>query len=442
MAGKPHRVVVIGGGFAGLYTVKGLAKAKDEVAITLIDRRNFHLFQPLLYQVATGGLSPGDIAAPLRAVFSRQVNTRVILGEVIDFDVANQKVIMSDGECEYDTLVVAAGAVSTYFGHDEWQELAPSLKSVEEATEMRHRLLFAFEEAEKIDDPAERKAWLTFVIVGAGATGVELAGTFCEIANDTLKHDFRRFQPKDARIFLVDSNDRVLKSYPPDLSQKAEQQLVELGARFLPSRKMTHIDENGVTLQGPNGEERIDAKTVIWAAGVAASPLAKKLAVKTGAETSRAGNIRVEPDCTIKGHPEIFVIGDAAWHDDKKGNPLPGVAPNAIQQGQYTAKAILKQLRGEPLSPFEYWDKGSMATIGRNRAVADLHWTKFSGFPAWLAWFFVHLFYLVGFDNRVVVVFLWALQYFTFNRGARLITGAGKMLIDKSVRQPDAAVKA
>jgi len=416
-----HRVVIIGGGFGGLRAAKALRRAP--VDVTLLDRRNFHLFQPLLYQVATGGLSPGEIAAPLRSVLRRSKNTEVLLAEVTDLDTANRRVILRDGEAGYDTLIVATGASHSYFGHDEWERLAPALKTLEDATEIRRRVLLAFEKAEREPDQDLRHAWLTFVVVGAGPTGVELAGALGEIANDTLRHDFRHIDPAQARILLVEGSDRVLPPYPPDLSAKAEQSLIRLGVRPITGAMVTGIDETGVTIRRGSQTEHIPARTVIWAAGVQASPLGRMLAERAGAELDRVGRVIVEPDLTIAGHPEILVIGDLANFSHQTGNPLPGVAPVAMQEGRYAADLVRRRLEGKTVEPFHYWDKGSLATIGRAAAVADFGRIHIAGYFAWLTWLFVHLMYLVGFDNRLLVFIKWAYNYFTRNRGARLITG-------------------
>jgi NADH dehydrogenase len=412
--------VIIGGGFGGLYAAKALAKAP--VSVTLVDRRNFHLFQPLLYQVATGALSPGDIASPLRKTLSKQKNTTVLLGEVFDFDVARKTVVLGNGEISYDSLVVATGARHSYFGNDHWERYAPGLKTLEDATEIRRRILFAFEAAELERDPQKRRAWLTFAVVGGGPTGVELAGSLGEIANDTLKGDFRSIRPEQARILLLDSSPRVLPPYPPQLSEEAENQLIRLGVRTRTGVLVTDVDDAGLTVKTPTGTERIEAKTVVWAAGVKASGLGQVLATRTGAQTDRTGRVIVEPDLTVPNHPEIFVIGDLA-HCEQDGKPLAGVAPVAMQQGRYVARLIRRRLRAEPTEPFRYLDKGSLATIGRAAAVADFGFVRFGGLLAWLAWLFIHLMYLAGFRNRVIVFFQWAYQYITYNRGARLITG-------------------
>ena len=414
-----HRVVILGGGFGGLYAAKALRRAP--VDITLIDRRNFHLFQPLLYQVATGSLSPGEIAAPLRSVLSRQRNVRVVLEEAVSLD-AGQRLV---GALPYDTLVVATGSRNTYFGNDQWQSVAPGLKSIEDATAMRRKILYAFEAAEREPDLAARRAWLTFVVVGAGPTGVELAGALSEIATDTLRHDFRSIHPEESRILLLDGSPRVLPSYPEDLSAAAERSLVRLGVRSRNNVRVTAIDAEGVTLRTPQGEERLETRTVLWAAGVAPSEFGGVLERCSGAKLDRQGHVMVGPDLTIPGHPEIFVIGDLAYLE-QDGKPLPGVAPVAMQQGRYVAQAILERLRGRPSKPFHYFNKGSLAVIGRAAGVADFGRLHFHGLPAWLLWLFVHLMYLVQFQNRLVVFIHWGFLYLTFDRGARLITGEDK----------------
>lgn len=345
-----HRVVIIGGGFGGLYAAQALGHAP--VQVTLIDRRNFHLFQPLLYQVATGGLSPGEIASPLRHVLRRNTNTEVLLAEMTDLDVVNRHVVLRDGEEGYDTLIVAAGASDSYFGNDQWEPLAPGLKTIEDATEIRSRILLAFEKAEREPDEESRRAWLTFVVVGAGPTGVELAGALGEIANDTLRHDFRRIDPSTARIFLVEGSDRVLPPYPPDLSAKAEEALIRMKVRPMVGALVTGIDETGVTVRRGNEMEHIPARTVLWAAGVQASPLGRILAERAGAKLDRVGRVIVEPDLTIAGHPEILVIGDLANFTHQTGKPLPGVAPVAMQQGRYAAKLVRGRLAGKTFRAF------------------------------------------------------------------------------------------
>jgi NADH dehydrogenase len=391
--------------------------------LTLLDRRNFHLFQPLLYQVATGSLSPGEIASPLRSVFRRQQNTQVLMGEATDLDAEHRKVILDSGDLEYDTLIVATGSTDSYFGHDDWKRVAPGLKSIEEATEIRHKILYAFEAAEKEHDSEIRREWLTFVLVGGGPTGVELAGALGEIAHDTLRRDFRSIKPEEAVIWLVEGGSRVLPAYPPDLSAKAEASLKRLGVTVRTNAFVTDIDQAGVTVKTSGGSERIVAKTVIWSAGVQASPFGRILQQRAGAQLDRAGRVLVNPDCTIAGHPEIFVIGDLA-HLEQDGNLLPGVAQVAMQQGGYAAKLIQRRLRGETAGPFHYFDKGNLAVIGRASAVAQIGPVHMSGLLAWLTWLFVHLMYLVEFSNRVLVFVQWGFLYLTFNRGARLITGS------------------
>jgi len=415
------RVVIVGGGFGGLYAAKRLGRAP--VSLTLIDRRNFHLFQPLLYQVATGALSPGEIASPLRAVVGRNPNTEVVLGEVRDLDVANRRVILDEGEVPYDDLIVATGVTHAYFGHDEWAALAPGLKTVEDATAIRSRLLLAFERAEREPDAVKRRAWLSFAIVGGGPTGVELAGALSEIANDTLRHDFHHIDPADAQILLIEGEPRLLPAMPPDLSAKAEKQLLALGVRAHNGARVTAIDEEGVTVMAAGRSERVAARTVLWAAGVRASPMGKVLADRAGAELDRAGRVMVSPDLSVRGHPEIRVIGDLANFSHQTGKPLPGVAPVAMQQGRYVAQAIVRTLLGKTVRPFHYFDKGTLATIGRNKAVADFGKVRISGFLAWFVWVFVHLMYIVEFENRLLVFVEWVYNYLTRNRGARLITG-------------------
>jgi NADH dehydrogenase len=435
-----HRVVILGGGFGGLYAAKSLKR--PPVDLTVIDRRNFHLFQPLLYQVATGALSPGEIASPLRAVLRSQKNTRVLLGEAFDLDAVNRRLILDIGAIEYDTLIVATGSRNHYFGHDQWESAAPGLKTIEEATQIRHKILYAFEAAEREQDPQKRSEWLTFVVVGAGPTGVELAGALAEISRETLRHDFRSIRPEEARIVLIDGSPRVLPPYPADLSDKAEKALVRLGVQPRTHVKVTNIDDSGVSVEGPNGKERIAARTVIWAAGVHASPFGEALAQRAGAELDKNGRVMVNSDCTVPGHPEIFVIGDLA-HFEENGKPLPGVAQVGMQQGSYVAKVIQKRLRGEQhAKPFHYFDKGSLAVIGRGKAVADIGKLHLSGFFAWLIWLFIHLMYLVEFSNRLLVFIHWGFLYITFDRGARLITGSDKLLQETLVEETKAVTKA
>jgi NADH dehydrogenase len=416
-----HRVVIVGGGFGGLYAAQALKKAP--VQVTLIDRRNFHLFQPLLYQVATGSLSPGEIASPLRSVLRRQKNTQVLLGAAVDLDAEGHRLILDGGQAvEYDSLIIATGSADSYFGHDDWRRNAPGLKSIEEATEIRHKILYAFEAAERESDPEKQRAWLTFVIVGGGTTGVEVAGALAEIAHDTVRHDFRAIRPQDARIFLLEGGPRVLPSYPEDLSAKAEASLVRLKVTPRTGVFVTGIDECGVTVKTSTGDERIAAHTVIWAAGVKPSPFGEVLEQRAHAPRNKRGQVMVNADCSVPGHPEIFVIGDLAYFE-QGGKPLPGVAQVAMQQGAYTAKLIVERTRGRTLAPFHYFDKGNLAVIGRASAVAQIGPLHMSGLLAWLVWLFVHLMYLVEFSNRVLVFVQWGFLYLTFNRGARLITG-------------------
>ncbi|MBZ5728230.1 MAG: NAD(P)/FAD-dependent oxidoreductase [Acidobacteriia bacterium] len=426
-----HRVVIVGGGFGGLDAAKALGNAP--VSVTLFDRRNFHLFQPLLYQVATGALSPGEIASPLRVVLRKYANIEVLLGEVVDLDVENRQVILSDSRAAYDDLIVATGATHHYFGNDQWAALAPGLKTVEDATEIRRRILLAFEMAEREPDPQKRRSWLTFVIAGGGATGVELAGALGEIANDTLRWDFRHINPADAQILLVEGESRLLPPFPPDLSAKAERQLVSLGVRSLLGARVVNIDAEGVTVKTGDCEEHIAARTVLWAAGVRASRLGKVLAERAGAPLDRAGRVLVAPDLSVPGHPGIYVVGDLANFPHQTGKPLPGVAPVAMQQGRYVGRLIRDKLRGRPVSPFHYFNKGNLATVGRNRAVAEFGKLHVAGFLAWFLWVFVHLMYLVEFENRLLVLVEWVYNYITRNRGARLITRG------ENTRTPDRA---
>ena len=418
-----HRVVILGGGFGGLYAAQALKKAP--VQVTVLDRRNFHLFQPLLYQVATGSLSPGEVASPLRSVLHKQKNTRVLLGEARDLDAAGKRVILDDGQSlEYDSLIVATGSTDYYFGHDDWKSVAPGLKGIEHATEIRHKILYAFEAAEREPDPAKQREWLTFAIVGAGTTGVELAGALAEIAHDTLRHDFRSIRPQDARIFLIEGSPRVLPTYPEDLSAKAERSLRRLNVTPRTGVFVTQIDDRGVTVKNPDGSQhRFAARTVLWAAGVRASPFGEVLERRAQAERYKNGQVIVNADCGVPGHPEIFVIGDLARFVEN-GEPLPGVAQVAMQQGAYVAKLIQARLRGESARPFHYFDKGNLAVIGRASAVAQIGPLHLSGLLAWIIWLFVHLMYLVEFSNRVLVFVQWGFLYITFNRGARLITGS------------------
>jgi NADH:ubiquinone reductase (H+-translocating) len=416
-------VVIVGGGFGGLSAAQHLNS--NLVEVTLIDRRNYHLFQPLVYQVATGSLSPGEIAFPLRSVLSRQKNTRVWLGTVVDVDPDSKSVHLADGTIvPYDSLIVATGSQTSYFGQNEWQEWAPGLKSIEEATTIRHKILYAFEVAERISDPEQRRAWLTFVIVGAGPTGVELSGSIAEIARQTLKNDFRSISPEEAQIILLNGAPRALMTFPEDLSQEASRSLTKLGVQVRCGAMVKHVDEEGLTIEADKRTDSIAAKTVLWAGGIAASPLGTILASRTHAETDKGGRVKVNPDLTIPNYPDIYVIGDLASAMDPGGKPLPGLAQVAMQGGAYAAKAILRKVKGQPeLPPFRYFDKGSLAVIGRAAAVANVFGAHLSGFIAWLVWVFIHLVYLVTFRSRVLVFVQWAIQNLTFSRGARLITG-------------------
>lgn len=416
----PH-VVIIGGGFGGLYCAKALHKAP--VRITLIDRRNFHLFQPLLYQVATASLSPADIAAPIRSVLRNQSNAEVWMGEVQEIDVADHRIqLNADTTVSYDYLVVATGATHAYFGHSEWEEHAPGLKTIDDAIELRRRFLLAFEEAEREADADARRRQLTFVIVGGGATGVELAGAMAEIARRVIPEEFRAINTSSARIILLEGGDRILPGYPSDLSAKAVKQLESLGVEVRTNALVTQIEDDCVHV----GEESIPAGTVYWAAGVAASPLGAKL----GAKLDRAGRVMVEKDCSLPGHPEVFVIGDLA-HLEEDGHILPGVCQTAMQMGKHAARMIMNDLRDKPRHGFHYRDKGNLATIGRAAAVAEIKGLHMSGFPAWFIWVFVHIMYLIGFKNRIVVMIQWAWAYIGSKRGIRLITGDPEMQLLK-----------
>jgi NADH dehydrogenase len=410
-AARPH-VVIIGAGFGGLEAARGLRRAP--VRITVVDRRNHHLFQPLLYQVATAGLSPAEIASPIRRILRKQENTAIVLADVQAVDVAGRRVVLKDGELSYDYLIVAAGATHSYFGHDDWERFAPGLKSLEDALEIRRRALLAFEAAEREDDPERRRAFLTFVVVGGGPTGVEMAGAFAEIARHSLSREFRRIDPHTARVILVEAGPRILPAYPPDLSDRACRQLERLGAQVWVGMPVTGVSSEGVEM----GTERVAARTVVWAAGVAASPLARSL----GAPLDRAGRVKVSPDLTLPGHPEVHVVGDlVAFEQD--GALVPGVAPAAMQMGRHAARNVRRALSGQPLLAFRYVDKGSLATIGRRSGIALFGKLRLWGFLAWAAWLAIHIFFLIGFRNRLVVLISWAWAYFTYQRSARLIVG-------------------
>lgn len=407
----PH-VVIVGGGFGGLSAARELARAP--VRVTLLDRRNHHVFQPLLYQVATAGLSAPEIAAPIRRILARQRNVTVLLADVSSVDVEGRRVQTSSGEIPYDALIVATGATHSYFGRDDWAPHAPGLKTLEDALEIRRRVLLAFERAESEEDPGVRRAWLTFAVVGAGPTGVELAGTLAEIARHTLRHEFRRSDPGAARIVLLEGADRVLLSYPPDLAEKARRQLEHLGVDVRTGARVTAVSAQGLLI----GDQHLPARTTLWAAGIAASPLGASL----GAPLDRAGRVGVDAGLNVPGRSDVFVVGDLVSLE-QEGRPIPGVAPAANQMGRHAARNALRGLRGEVLVPFRYVDKGSLATIGRRAAVAVLGRFKLSGFLAWLAWLVVHIFFLIGFRNRFVVFVDWAWAYFTYQRHARLILG-------------------
>jgi NADH dehydrogenase len=419
------KVVIIGGGFGGLYATAAFKQIPVEV--TLTDRHNYHLFQLLLYQVATGELSPGDIAAPLRSVFRKQKNVRVVLGTVLDFLPDQKRVVLADNEISYDYLIISAGSQHHYFGNDQWEKLAPGLKTIEDALDIRNRILLAFEKAELETDPIKRKTLLTFVIVGGGPTGVELAGAIVELARWTLKEDFRNINTGDAKIIIIEGTERILPPYPVKLSFKAQQSLNRLGVEVLTNTFVTDVTENSVAVQNKQNEKwTISAATILWAAGIKPSSLGQVLTTKANAELDKAGRVIVQQDCSIPNYPDIFVIGDLAHFKDKNGNPLPGVGAVPMQQGRYIADLVKKRLQGKAAQPFKYKDKGSLAVIGRAAAVAYIFKLNISGYPAWLLWVFVHLLYLVGFESRVLVATQWAFNYFTKYRGARLITGNDK----------------
>ena len=431
---EQHRVLILGGGFAGLVAAQTLKHAHAE--ITLIDKRNFHLFQPLLYQVATGSLSPGEIAAPLRSVLRRHKNTEVLLGRAADLDPVTKTVTLEDGGVfPYDSLIIATGSETSYYGKDQWRENAPSLKTIEEATAIRHKLLVAFECAERAATEEEARAWLTFVIVGAGATGLELAGALAEIANETLRHDFRRIRPEEARIILVEGGPRVLAGYPEDLSAKAEKLVSHLGVEIRKNTFVTEIDSRGISYKEGNAVKRLDAKTILWTGGVTATSFGRRVAQCTSAETDKTGKIKVLPDLTIPNFPDIFVVGDLAYVV-QDGHPVPGVAQPAIQEGRYAAEVILSRLRKESKpAPFHYFDKGDMAVIGRAAAVANVFGLHISGLLAWLTWLFIHLMYIVQFQSRVQVFIQWGFEYLTFSRGARIITGPTPAQVEEAIAQ-------
>jgi NADH dehydrogenase len=431
------RVIVVGGGFGGLNCVRALRRSP--VRVTLVDRRNFHLFQPLLYQVATGGLSPANIAAPLRWILRRQKNCDVVLSQVVGFDLAGRRVFTEDGDLAYDFLVVAAGARHSYFGRDDWADLAPGLKSIEDATQIRGRVYAAFEQAEQTTDPALRRALLNFAIIGGGPTGVELAGALAEIARHSLKHDFRRINPSEAQILLVEAGPRVLGGFSEALSAKAAETLLRLGVTVRTATRATAIARDHVDLRSETGDESWPTRTVLWAAGVQASPLTRALASACGAQLDRAGRIKVRRDLSLPGHDDAFALGDKVDYSHLDGRPLPGVAPVAIQQGKFVARVIVAKLRGAAPPEFRYRELGNLATIGRSAAVAQFGKFGFSGWFAWAAWLFIHLMNLVSFRNRVLVISQWAWNYFTYDRSARLITGEAPSDADLEVLERLAA---
>jgi NADH dehydrogenase len=426
MTEQKHRVVIIGGGFGGLLAAQNLRRSPVE--ITLIDRRNFHLFQPLLYQVATGGLSPANIAAPLRAIFKYQKNVRTLMAEVADFDLTKKEVKLTDGDAvPYDTLILAAGATHHYFGKDaEWEPLAPGLKTIEDATDIRRRVLTAFEQAEREPDPAVRQRLLTFVVVGGGPTGVEMAGAICELAHITMRRDFRTIDPLKTRVILVENSPAILTTFHESLQVKGKKSLEAMGCEVWTEGRVTDVKPDHVMVTRAGTPTRVDTAMVVWAAGVKGSPLGKKLVDAAGvpATVDRGGRVVVNPDCSLPGRPEVFAIGDCMSLNGPNGKPLPGVSPVAMQQGQYVARLIDRKVKGlSPPAPFGYWDKGSMATIGRSHAVLEMGRLRMSGFFAWVGWLVVHIFYLIRFENRLLVMLQWGGNFFTRNRAARLITG-------------------
>lgn len=416
-----HHVVIIGGGFGGLYAAKALRGAP--VRVTLVDRRNFHLFQPLLYQVATGGLSAGDISYPLRSIFQHAPHFSVIMAEVTDIDVAQRTILLRDGRLRYDTLIVAPGSTHQYFGHDDWATYAPALKTLEDALEIRRRIFMAFEAAEREPDPEKRRALMTFVIIGGGPTGGELAGTLGELAHGTLKDNFRAIDPAQAQILLLEGAERILATFPPDLSAQAAADLRRLGVTVRTRTLVTDVRDSAVTTRSGDATETIHTSTILWTAGVKSSPLGEALATSADVALDRTGRVKVAPDLTIPGHPDIFVIGDLAHVTQQDGTPLPGLASVAIQEGRYVGKAIRQRLQGKTPLAFHHRNKGNLAIIGRHAGLADLGRWHLHGFVAWLAWLFVHIYYLIGFDNKLLVLLQWGWNYVTRKRGAQLITG-------------------
>ncbi|MEM8718156.1 MAG: NAD(P)/FAD-dependent oxidoreductase [Cyanobacteria bacterium P01_G01_bin.39] len=422
-----HHVVIVGGGFGGLYAAQTLAKG--QVKVTLIDKRNFHVFQPLLYQVATGGLSPTNISSPLRGILKRNKNVEVLMGEVKNIDSKKQTVKLRSREMSYDSLIVATGASHQYFGHEEWADKAPGLKTVEDALEMRRRIFIAFESAEKETDPEKRQAWLTFAIIGGGPAGVELAGALGELAHGTLKDDFRNFSTKEAKIILVQSPDRILPSYTPSLSAKAKVSLEQMGVTVMTGTRVIGMDKQTISVRQDGEIKSIRARTVLWTAGMKASAMAQNLAESTGAELDKTGRVIVNPNFEVPETENIYVIGDIANYSHQEGKPLPGVAPVAMQSGKYVAQLIMSRLEGKTIAPFRYWDWGSLAVIGKHAAVVDVGFLKLSGFFAWAFWMFIHVFYLLEFDNKLIVLIHWVWNYFTSSKGARMITAPGEQPI-------------
>ena len=421
-----HHVVIVGGGFGGLYAAQTLAKAP--VKVTLIDKRNFHVFQPLLYQVATGGLSPADISSPVRSLVSKNKNTEVLMGEVKGIDPKSQIVKLKYREIKYDSLIIATGVTPQYFGNDDWAENAPGLKTVEDALEIRRRIFIAFESAEKETNPEKRQAWLTFVLVGGGPAGVELAGALAELSHGTLKEDFRNIDTSQAKIILIQSRDRILPVYPPSLSAKAQASLEHLGVTVQTGTRVVNIDKNVVVVRQGDSIQEIPAKTVLWTAGMKASPMANLLVESVGAELDKLGRVMVTPQFNVSGYDNIFVVGDLANYSYIDGNPLPGIAPVAMQEGQYAARLIQARLKGkeDKIRPFRYFDWGNLAVIGKHEAIVDFKFLQLSGFLAWVVWMFIHVFYLLEFDNKLIVLVQWVWNYWTLNKGARLITTPGE----------------
>lgn len=422
---KPlHHVVIVGGGFGGLYAAQSVAKS--QVKVTLIDKRNFHVFQPLLYQVATGGLSPADISSPIRALVNRNKNIQVLMGEVVDIDPDRKTVKLQHKEITYDSLIVATGVTHQYFGNEKWEDFAPGLKTIEDALEIRRRIFIAFEAAEKETNPEKHQEWLTFAIIGAGPAGVELAGALAEVAHGTLKEDFRNIDTSKSKIILFSSRDTILPTYPQKLSLKAQKSLERLGVTVVTGARAIDIQKDSLTVRIGDKIETISAKTILWTAGMKATEMSKILAERTGAEVDRSGRIIVDKDFQLSKYDNIFAIGDLAHYGHQEDKPLPGIAPVAMQEGQYVARLIRSRMKGESIAPFYYFDSGSLAVIGKHEAVVDLGFIKLSGFLAWCVWMFIHVFYLLEFDNKLIVMIQWAWNYFTFSKGARLITTPGQ----------------